>query len=98
MRFAENASGGASMQLLRNAVFSAPTSLRALASLRQFVRFACRAAASLATWADGAIAAGADACGVAGRAASTKKLRHRAVAANARRMTNSSDTVASRPE
>src|SRR6202021_2547715 len=39
----------ASMQLLRNAVLSAPISFFVLASLRQAVRFTCFAAASLAT-------------------------------------------------
>ena len=68
--------------------FPAPTSLCSLASLRQLVRLACLAAASLATWAAiGAVAAGD--CGVAARAASTKKLRQMALADNARRMANS---------
>jgi hypothetical protein len=40
---------GASMQFLRNAVFSAPMSFFVLASLRQAVRLRCFAAASLAT-------------------------------------------------
>lgn len=37
---------GGGMQFLRNAVFSAPTSFLALASLRHAVRLACLAAAS----------------------------------------------------
>src|SRR5580693_1216691 len=58
-RLAEIGSCGASMQLLRNAVFSAPISFFVFASLRQAVRFTCfAAAASLATRA-GAVAAGA---------------------------------------
>src|SRR6202041_1148619 len=57
-RFAEMGSC-ASMQLLRNAVLSAPISFFVLASLRQAVRFTCFAAASLATGAGlGAVAAG----------------------------------------
>ena len=48
-RLAEMGSCGASMQLFRNAVFSAPISFFALASLRQAVRFTCFAAASPAT-------------------------------------------------
>jgi hypothetical protein len=58
-RLAEIGSAGASMQLFRNAVFSAPSSFLVLASLRQAVRFTCLAAASLATVAVAGAATGA---------------------------------------
>jgi hypothetical protein len=47
-------SAGASTQLFRKIVLSAPTSFLALASLRQAVRFTCLAAASPATGAGAA--------------------------------------------
>lgn len=75
-------SAGASIQVFRNVVLSAPISFLALASLRQAVRFTCLAAASPATVAGaaatvaveagvvdvaaGAVDAGAGGCGVTG--------------------------------
>jgi hypothetical protein len=61
IRLAEIASGGASMQFFKKAVFSGPTSFLALVSRRQAVRLACLAAASLLTGAvagDGAVDGG----------------------------------------
>src|SRR5258708_38682960 len=53
-RLAEMGSAGASTQLFRKMVLSAPISFLALASLRQAVRFTCLAAASPATGAGAA--------------------------------------------
>lgn len=54
------------MQLFKNEVFSAPTSFLVLASLRQAVRFACLAAASLDAAAGAATAEAAGDGGAAG--------------------------------
>src|ERR1700682_2801113 len=54
---------GAGMQFFRNAVFSAPTSFLALASLRHAVRLACFAAASPEGEAEGGADAGLAAAG-----------------------------------
>jgi hypothetical protein len=69
------------MQVLRKAVFSAPSSFLALASLRHTVRFACFAAAS----AEGAAAA-ADAEGGARAGSDRVAAKPPAMAARARHM------------
>jgi hypothetical protein len=70
------------MQVFRNEVFSAPTSLFALASLRHAARLACLAAASGAAGvaAAGVVGAGA-ACGAEGAAANAPQIGNRQTAA-----------------
>jgi hypothetical protein len=90
-------SDGASMQFFKYAVFSAPTSFLALLSFRQAVRRACFTAASAAAGVEdgalmeaagvegGALVEDAGVCDMAG-SANRKRLRHRALAANPRRI------------
>lgn len=90
---------GVAIQVLRKEVLSAPISFLALASLRQAVRLACRAAASLgggaagipdaAGAAAGAVTAEASArCGggAAANPATADRLRHTAAATIEKRM------------
>jgi hypothetical protein len=76
-----------------NAVFSAPTSFLSLVSLRQVVRLACFAAASPAGEETGVVVEGAGVWDAAGWMAIIKTLRHKALAANAKRMADFLGTV-----
>jgi hypothetical protein len=85
------------MQLFKNAVLSAPTNFLALLCCRQAVRLACFAAASPpvsagfeagVALAATAIVAGAGVSDATGFTAQIRNMRHRALAANAGRMTN----------